>query len=109
MQEGNVRAKLALDLQYKRIADYIGSYYVLLGGLDIIVFTAGIGENSSHCREEILNRVKVLGIDLDKDANSKRGQDIEITTKDSKVRAFIIPTDEEVMIARDTIRLAHLK
>ena len=99
------RCKLALDLQYKRIADYIGSYYVLMGGVDAIVFTAGIGENNGHMREEVLNRVSVLGVSVDKEANSKRGELIEISTKDSKVKAFVIPTAEELVIARDVVRL----
>lgn len=109
MNEGNERAKLALDLQYKRIADYIGAYYLTLGRVDAIVFTAGIGENSAHTRSEIIRRVKALGIELDAEANKSRGQIKEISTKDSKVKAFIIPTDEELMIARDTVRLGNLK
>jgi len=99
------RCKLALDLQYKRIADYIGSYYILMGGVDAIVFTAGIGENNWHMRDEVLNRVSVLGVSVDKEANSKRGEAIEISTKDSKVKAFVIPTAEELVIARDVVRL----
>lgn len=105
VDQGNERCKLALEIQYKRIADYIGSYYVYMGGLDAIVFTAGIGENSSRLREEVLNRVKVLGIELDETANNIRGKITEITTKNSKVKAFLIPTNEELMIARDVIRL----
>lgn len=109
MEEGNERAKLALDLQYKRIADYIGAYFLTLERVDAIVFTAGIGENSQHTRSEIIRRVKALGIELDAEANKTRGQIKEISTKDSKVKAFIIPTDEELMIARDTVRLGNLK
>ncbi|MFU8792763.1 MAG: acetate/propionate family kinase [Acholeplasmataceae bacterium] len=99
MKAGNMRAKLAHDIQMKRIADYIGSYYVYMGGLDAIVFTAGIGENESLVRAHILERIKVLGVDIDYDANQLRGEH-EITAKGSKVRAFVIPTNEEVMIAR---------
>jgi acetate kinase len=108
MEAGNERAKLALDLQFKRIADYIGAYYLTLGRVDAIVFTAGIGENSSHTRAEIIRRVKALGIEVDEQANNCRAQIKEITTKDSKVKAFIIPTDEELMIARDTVRLGNI-
>lgn len=104
IDEGNERAKLALDIQVKRICDYIGSYYVLLGGLDALVFTAGIGENASLLRELIGNRLKVLGITIDHEKNQLRGEN-EITTDDSKVKVFVIPTDEEVMIARDVVRL----
>lgn len=102
--EGHERAKLALDIQVKRICDYIGSYYVLLGGLDAICFTAGIGENASLLRSMIGKRLKVLGITIDEALNELRGENV-ITTPDSKVKVFVIPTDEEVMIARDVIRL----
>ena len=105
----NERCRLALDIQYKRIADYIGSYYIQMGGLDAIVFTAGIGENSSRCREQIISRLKVLGIKLDPEANKARGEIAEITTKDSTVKAFLIPTKEELMIARDVVRLTEQK
>lgn len=99
------RCKLAFDLQYKRICDYIGSFYVLMGGVDAIVFTAGIGENSSFCREEICNKLNVLGVKIDKEKNNVRGITTEISTPDSKVKVFIIPTNEELMIARDVMRL----
>lgn len=80
-----------------------------MGGIDIIVFTAGIGENCSRCRSEVLRRVKVLGVELDEEANAKaRGEIRELTTRDSKIRAFLIPTNEELVIARDTVRLARL-
>lgn len=108
MNKGNKRAKLALDLQYKRIANYIGAYFLSLGRLDAIIFTAGIGENSAHTRCEIIKRSKALGIELDYEANKVRGRVQEISTKDSKVKAFIIPTNEELMIARDTVRISNL-
>lgn len=101
----NPRCKLALDLQYKRIADYIGSYYVLMGGVDAIVFTAGIGENSSLMRKSVLDRIAVLGVEIDNEANENCKEKNEITTKTSKIKAFVIPTDEELVIARDVIRL----
>lgn len=105
MNKGDYRATLAHKIQVKRIADYIGSYYVYMGGLDAICFTAGIGENAPEIRRDVLNAVKVLGITVDPEQNKLRGER-EITTKDSKVKAFIIPTNEEVMIARETIRLS---
>ena len=106
MNKGNYRATLAHKIQIKRIADYIGSYYVYMGGLDAICFTAGIGENAPEVRRDILNAVNVLGIEIDQDKNKLRGEH-EITTKNSKVRAFTIPTNEEVMIARETMRLGN--
>ncbi|MCK9537092.1 MAG: acetate kinase [Bacilli bacterium] len=109
MQKGDQRSKLALDIQYKRIADYIGSYYVYMEGIDVIVFTAGIGENCSRCRNEVLKRIKVLGVEIDEEANNTTKPEIkEITTKNSKIRGFLIPTNEELVIARDTVRLAKL-
>ncbi len=108
MEQGNERAKLALDLQYKRIADYIGAYALNLGTVDAIVFTAGIGENSSHTRCEIIKRVSALGVNLDKEANKVRGKNAVISTPESKVKALVIATNEELMIARDTVRVGKL-
>ena len=108
MDKGNERAKLALDIQYKRIADYIGSYYVYMGGVDAIVFTAGIGENCARCREQVIERVSVLGAKLDLEANNVRGVEKEISAKDSKVKVYLIPREEELMIARDVMRIAKL-
>lgn len=105
MQEGDHRATLAHRVQVKRICDYIGSYFVTLGGLDAIVFTAGIGENAPIVRADIMKELGALGIYLDEKANESRGEVIEISTKSSKVKAFVIPTNEEVMIARDVLRI----
>jgi len=104
MNAGNYRAGLAHQIQVKRICDYIGSYYVYMGGLDAICFTAGIGENAPETRRDIIKGCKVLGIEVDEVENKKRGERM-ISTKDSKVKAFIIPTNEEVMIAREVMRL----
>lgn len=101
IDEGHRLAKLAFDLQAKRIADYIGSYYVYMGGLDALCFTAGIGENSPRIRELILDRLEVLGVKYDKQLNDQNK--LDISTSDSKVKLFVIKTDEEVMIARDTL------
>ncbi|MGB0175045.1 MAG: acetate kinase [Acholeplasmataceae bacterium] len=105
MLEGDYRASLAHFVQVKRICDYIGSYFVLLGGLDAIVFTAGIGENAPIVRADVMKRLSALGIYLDEEKNNTRGE-VEISTDASKVKAYVIPTNEEVMIARDTVRLS---
>ena len=108
-EKGDARSNLALDIQYKRIADYIASYYVYLGGADAIVFTAGIGENNARCRQVICDRISALGVKIDYELNNKvRAKTIELSTQDSKVRVFLIPTNEELVIARDTFRLAKL-
>lgn len=104
-KKGNHRAQLAIDVQAKRIADYIASYYVYMGGADAIVFTAGIGENAITTRENIINRLAVLGAKIDKERNNCRRIEQLISTDDSKIKVFVIPTNEEVMIARDTLAL----
>lgn len=104
-ESGNERAKLALDIQAKRIVDYIASYYVLLGGLDALVFTAGIGENAKEVRKLVCDRLTVLGIKIDDAKNNSRG-DKDISAADSQVKVWVIPTNEEIMIARDVLRLA---
>ncbi|MCU0105173.1 acetate kinase [Acholeplasma vituli] len=106
IEKGNERARLAFDIQAKQIADYIGSYYIYMGGLDAICFTAGIGENSPVLRQMIIDRLAVLGVELDPQLNKLRGERL-ISSPNSKVKVFIIPTDEEVMIARDTMRLSR--
>ena len=96
------RSVLAFDLFVKRICDYIGSYFMTLGGVDAIAFTAGIGENSIVVREAIMNRLAAYGVKLNAEANNTRGQEIEISTTDSNFKVFVIPTNEELVIARDT-------
>ena len=103
VEAGNPLAKTAFDLFIKRITDYIGSYLVTLGGADAIVFTAGIGENAIVVRKAILERLAFLGIEIDEEANATRGKEMLVSTADSKIKAFVIPTNEEMMIARDTV------
>ncbi len=105
---GNKDAMLALTIQEKRIADYIGSYYVYLEGIDAIVFTAGIGENASEMRERVCNRLKVLGVDIDLKLNADRGHPFRISTPNSKIDVWVIPTNEELVIARDTVKLLNI-
>ena len=103
--EGNKRCILAQNMYVRRVVEYIAKYYVLMGGVDAICFTAGIGENSISTREKIIERLAVLGIKLDKEANNVRGEERLITAKNSSIPCYIIPTNEEVMIARDTYDL----
>ena len=95
----------ALNAYIHSIIRFIGAYIAVLGGVDAIVFTAGIGENGSLVRKLVIERLAYLGITLDEEANSKRGDITEISTKDSKVRVFVIPTDEEYMIAKETMNI----
>ena len=105
IKNGNERCILAQEMYVKRIVEYIAKYYVLLGGCDAIVFTAGVGENSISTRKEILDKLAVLGIKVDEEANNVRGEERKITTDDSTIPAYIIPTNEELMIAKDTYSL----
>lgn len=100
--EGNQRAAIALETFAYRVAKTIGEYVATMNGVDAIVFTAGLGENSGPTRQLICNYLGYLGIELDSYKNSLRGKEIEITTKQSRVQVFVIPTNEELVIARDT-------
>lgn len=103
--KGEKNAVVGLQTYVYTIVKFIGSYIAALGGVDAIVFTAGIGENSPIIRKLVLDRLSYLGIKVDEEANNRRGNIEEISTKDSKVKAFVIPTDEEMMIAKDTVAL----
>ena len=105
MKIGNHRCTLAQQMFTRRIIDHIAKYYVELGGCDAIIFTAGIGENSAHTRREVIDGLAVLGIKIDEEANDCRGVERLITTEDSSIPCYIIPTNEELMIARDTYLL----
>lgn len=105
MKIGNQRCNLAQKMFTNRIVDHIAKYYVELGGCDAIVFTAGIGENSIHTRREVIDGLSVLGIKIDEEANDCRGVERLITTEDSAIPCYVIPTNEELMIARDTYML----
>lgn len=96
----------AMNVYTYSIAKYIGSYMVALGGVDAIIFTAGVGENSSLVRKLVLERLSYLGVEVDDEKNKQRGELVEITKPTSKIRAFVIPTNEELAIAQDTVRLS---
>jgi len=102
---GDERAIVANDVYVHAILRFIGSYIAVLGGVDAIVFTAGVGENSANLRKDLCERLSYLGISLDEEANKKRGEIVEISKAGSKVRVFVIPTNEELVIAQDTVRL----
>ncbi|MDO4813819.1 MAG: acetate kinase [Gemella sp.] len=101
----DTNAAEAIDVYINRIKQYIGSYAAAMNGVDMIVFTAGVGENATWVREEVLEGVSFLGIDFDKEANNVRGKVAKLTKEGSKVAAYVIPTNEELMIARDTFEL----
>lgn len=106
MAEGNNRADLAMNMFNYRLLKYIGSYMAVLGGVDAIIFTGGIGEKQNETRDYICRKLEYLGVKFDAELNDKvRGDEVEISTKDSKIRVAVIATDEELTIARDTISL----
>jgi acetate kinase len=108
--EGNEKAELALDILKHQLKKYIGGYAAAMNGLDAVVFTAGIGENSSILRELVLSDMEYLGIELDREANKKAfrlSDAMMISTPESKVKAYVIPTNEELVIAKDTAAIVE--
>ncbi len=110
-EEGNERAQLVQEMTSYRIRKYIGAYAAALQGVDCIVFTGGIGENAFAARRRVLEKLDWLGVKIDweKNANCPRRQNVEISTADSKVKVFVIPTNEELVIARETKELVIKK
>lgn len=109
IKEGNKRAELALKMYEYRIVKYIGAYTAALGGVDIIVFTGGVGENQTVTRSRICKQLEYLGVVFDEESNAVRGEKVTITKPESKVKIVVIPTDEEYMIACDTAAIVNGK
>ena len=100
---GDENAKIAIDTFNYEIASYIAKYAVAMDGLDYLIFTGGIGENQINIRKGVCNLLKFMGIEIDEDLNNMRGEEKEISKKESKVKIYVIPTNEELMIAKETI------
>lgn len=107
--KGHERSKITLDIFYDRVKKYIGSYTAVMGGVDVLVFTAGIGENSDRTRAAIIDNMEFLGMKIDNSRNDGNRSEALISTDDSRVAIYTIPTDEELMIVRDTVRLGNIK
>ena len=105
IEKGNERAKVALDMFHYRVAKYIGSYASAMNGLDAVIFTAGIGENAKETRAAICEYLGYLGVVVDRDKNNVRGKEADFSADSAKVRSLVIPTNEELVIARDTLAL----
>ncbi|MGN1003607.1 MAG: acetate kinase, partial [Oscillospiraceae bacterium] len=105
-EHGNHRADLAVECFNYDVKKLIGAYSAAMGGVDAIVFTAGVGENSPAQRMEIASGLEFMGVKMDAEANNCRGKEAVISAPDSRVKVLLIPTDEELMIAQDTARLA---
>ncbi len=103
--EGDERAKLALDMFAYSVKRYIGTYAAVMGGVDAIVFTAGIGENTAMMRAAITDGLEFMGIKVDAELNKVRGEERDISAEGATVKTLVIPTDEEMMIAMDTAKL----
>ena len=106
-EDGNKRARLALDMFTYSVKKLIGAYAAAMGGVDAIVFTAGIGENDAQARKAIVEGLEFMGISIDAEKNKKRGEAIDVTAEGATVKTFVIPTNEELMIALDTKRLVE--
>lgn len=106
-QDGNEHAQLALDMFYYSVKKYIGAYAAAMGGVDAVVFTAGVGENDAPARARIIEGLEFMGVKVDPEKNAKRGVQIDVSTEDATVRTLVIPTNEELMIALDTKRLVE--
>ena len=105
--EGHHRSQTALEMFAYRVKKYIGSYAAAMGGVDTIIFTGGIGENDTETRKRVLNGLEFLGIDLDESKANARGKETELTLPNSKVKVLVVPTDEEMMIAKDTFEIVR--
>jgi acetate kinase len=105
VKNGNERAKVAFDIYEYRIRKYIGAYSVALDGVDAIVFTAGIGENSPFLRQRVCEGLGFLGVTIDAEKNNSKGKEVDITGEGSKAKVLVIPTNEELVIARDTLEI----
>ena len=106
-EEDKPKAKIAIEMFTKSIAQYVSRYAVSMGGVDLVVFTGGIGENQINIRKKICNYLKFMGLEIDEEANNVRGQEVVITKPESKIKAYIVPTNEELVIARDTKALVE--
>jgi len=105
-QDGNERSQDAYDIFIQRVVKYVGSYYAILGGLDVLVFTAGIGENDCTIREDVCKQLVHLGIDFDSKKNDGlHGKEAIISKPRSKITVMVVPTNEELLIARDSYEL----
>ena len=105
--EGNERAQLAIDTFVYQVIGYIGRFAAQMNGVDVITFAGGVGENGIEVRKEICNSLSFLGVKIDEEKNNCRGKEVEISTPDSKVKVFVVPTNEELMIARDTAEIVN--
>ena len=104
---GDDRSQLAIDVFAYKVKKYIGGYVAAMGGVDAIVFTAGLGENSPFMRDKICNGLEYLGTRIDPDLNKVRGKEREISVRRARVKIFVIPTNEELVIARDTFNICR--
>ena len=105
--EGNERCKLVVEMYKHQIAKYVGSYITCMGGTDAIVFTGGIGENAGEYRSAVCEKLAFMGVKIDEEKNKIRGEEVEISTPDSTIKVYVLPTNEELMIARDTREIVN--
>ena len=104
-EAGNKRAQLAVEMQRYEILKFVGSYIAAMNGVDAIAFTGGIGENDPDLRRSVCGNLEFVGVKLDNEKNQLRGKEVKISTEDSRVNVYVIPTNEELAIARDTLAI----
>lgn len=109
IEEGNTLAKTAFDAYIQQVVRFVGAYVAVMNGVDTIVFTAGVGENNMQVRKAVCEHLSYLGVEINDEANNTRGEEIMISTEDSKVKVFVIPTNEELAIARETVEILNKK
>lgn len=109
IEEGNTLAKTAFDAYIQQVVRFVGAYAAVMNGVDTIVFTAGVGENNMQVRKAVCEHLSYLGVEINDEANNTRGEEIMISTEDSKVKVFVIPTNEELAIARETVEILNKK
>ncbi len=107
--EGNARAKLAIEAFVESVRNFIGSYLVALGGCDVLAFTGGIGENGAAIRKDICRNLQWAGIELDLEKNNSHGSEMKISREQSKTQIWIVPTNEELIVARQTVEVLKQK
>ena len=105
--EGNQKAALARDKFAYEVRKYVGAYAAAMGGVDAIIFTAGVGENGPDTRANVVSGLEFMGVKIDPEKNNTRGKEVDVATDDSKVRILVIPTNEELMIAMDTAAITR--
>ena len=107
IEDGNTKAKSAFDAYIRQVVRFVGAYIAVMNGVDAIAFTAGVGENNKFVRAAVMEHLGYMGVKINHEANDSRGEEVMISTEDSKVKVFVVPTNEELAIARETVEIVN--